>query len=190
MQRERLMVAVTELMAHLGYRSIGVRDIARQAKVSLAAFYDCYADKDECCFAAYDRFIAVLLDRIAAALDDGDSWEERMASVVRSYLAALDSDPVVARAFQVEMDALGRPARERRRQALHGIGLALKTRREERWPDHPRIPESGYVAAVYGVRQLASDALDAGDEGHLIDMADEVGLWAAASLTRPQRAPL
>lgn len=185
-QRERLMAAVTELMAHRGYRGVGVRDIAKQAKVSLSAFYDCYADKDECFFAAYDRFIAVLLERISAALEEGDSWETRLTNVVRSYLEAMDADPVVARAFQVEMDALGRPARERRRQALRGIAMALKSSREQIWTDHPTVPESAYVGVVYAVRQLASDALDAGSGGPLIDMVDEISPWVTASLGATQ----
>lgn len=182
-QRERLMAAVTELMAHHGYRGIGVKDIAARAKVSLAAFYGCYSDKDQCFFAAYDRFIAVLLGRIATALEDGADWEQRLTRVIGSYLSALDADPVVARAFQVEMDSLGRPARERRREALQGIGRALKLKREQLWPEDPRLPESAYVGTVYAVRQLASDALDAGYLGPLSDLTAEISSWATATLT-------
>lgn len=63
-QRERLMIATTELMADSGYQGVGVRQIAKRARISPAAFYECFPDKDACVFAAYGRFIEVLLTRI------------------------------------------------------------------------------------------------------------------------------
>ena len=182
-QRERMLIAVTELVAQHGYRGVGIRDIVKQAKVSLATFYECFADKDVCYFAAYDRFIAVLLDRLVAALDHGSEWEDRVRLVVRSYLEALDADPVAARAFEVELDALGRPARERRRRANQGMGGLVQAMREETWPGHPALVESAYVGVVCAVQQLASDALDGGYEGSLADMTEEISGWVVATLS-------
>ena len=65
-QSERMLAAVTELLAARGYRGFGVGEIATRAGVSLEAFYKCFAGKDACIFAGYDRFIDVLLRRIAA----------------------------------------------------------------------------------------------------------------------------
>ncbi len=38
--QERLMIAVTELLAERGYLAVGIRDIASRAGVSRAAFYE------------------------------------------------------------------------------------------------------------------------------------------------------
>ncbi len=176
-QRERLMIAVTELMAHGGYRGIGVREIATHARISQGAFYECFADKDECVFAAYDRFIALLLERVAGALGDDVTWDETIKRVIRAYLATLDEDLVVARAFQVEMDALGRPARDRRRDALVGMAMVLKGERERLWPEAHQVADSAYVGAVYAVRQLASDVLDAQSKPRLEDLTGELAVW-------------
>jgi AcrR family transcriptional regulator len=54
-QHERLLVAVTELLAARGYRGFGIEEIAKRAGVSLGAFYECFGGKDECVFAGYDR---------------------------------------------------------------------------------------------------------------------------------------
>jgi len=178
-QRERLMIAVTELMAQGGYRGIGVRDIAAHARISQAAFYECYADKGECVFAAYDRFIALLLHRVAAAIGDDAPWDAMIRRVIRAYLATLDEDLVVARAFQVEMDALGRPARDRRREALVGIAMVLKAERERLWPEAPAVADSAYVGGVYAVRQLASDALDEQASPRLADLTEELAVWVS-----------
>ena len=159
-QRERLMIAVTELVAANGYRGVGVREIASRARVSRAAFYEVFTDKDECIFAAYDRFIAVLVTKVLGVASDNDSWEATLSSAVKSYLVTLASDVVTARAFQVEMDALGRPARERRRQALTGLAALLQERRTRLAPHAPPLPASAYIGGVYAVRQLVSDELD------------------------------
>ncbi len=176
-QSERLMIAVTELMAAEGYRSIGVREIAARARVSAAAFYECFDDKDACVFAAYDRFIEVLLTKVALPLDDPQEWDGTVAMVLHEYLGTLASDPVVARAFQVEMDSLGRRARDARRQALTGMAAVLKARREELWPDHVVVPLDAYVGAVYAIRQLASDALDEYDRPDLMALANDAAPW-------------
>ncbi|MGW6376098.1 TetR/AcrR family transcriptional regulator [Rhodococcus sp. NPDC055112] len=176
------MIAATELMAESGYRGVGVRQIASRAKVSQVAFYQCFPDKDSCVFAAYDRFIEVLLTRIRQNLPTTttDWGREVVTSVVAAYLGALDADPVVAQAFQVEMDTLGRPARVRRRTALVGIAQVLKSERERLWPEHPRPPLTAYIGAVYAVRQLASDVLDDPEGGYTSALAAEAGLWIEA----------
>ncbi|MFC9788424.1 TetR/AcrR family transcriptional regulator [Rhodococcus sp. NPDC127528] len=176
------MIAATELMAESGYRGVGVRQIAARAKVSQVAFYQCFPDKDSCVFAAYDRFIEVLIVRIREILPTTPTdWDRQViTSVVAGYLGALDADPVVAQAFQVEMDALGRPARARRRTALVGMAQVLKSERERLWPEIPRPPLSAYVGAVYAVRQLASDVLDDPEGGSTSDLAAEAGLWIEA----------
>jgi len=106
-QRERLMIAMTELMATRGYEPIGIRDVAARAGVSSAAFYECFADKRECVFAAYDRFIGVLLERLAQAATLRTTWDGWVLAMIRAYLDTLQQDLVVGRAFQVEMDAVG-----------------------------------------------------------------------------------
>ncbi len=182
-QRERLMIALTELMAESGYRGVGVRQIAARAKVSPAAFYECFPDKDACVFAAYDRFIEVLVARIreilpTVAMDFGHAVE----SVVSGYLSALDADPVVARAFQVEMDALGKDARVRRRTALVSIATVVKAERERLWPGNLSVPLSAYVGVVYAIRQLASDVLDDPDGGSVSAFGTDAASWIKAAL--------
>lgn len=181
-QTERLLISVTELMAAQGYRPIGVREIAARARVSQAAFYECFPDKDACVFAAYDRFINVLLARVAKPLEDPRTWDSTVIEVLRAYLGTLASDLVVARAFQVEMDALGRRARDARRGALTGMAAVLKQRREEVWPEHAAVPLDAYVGAVYSIRQLASDALDEDLEPDLVSLASRSEPWIARLL--------
>lgn len=163
-QRERLLIAATELLAARGYGGMSAKEICGRAGASLTAFYECFDTKEECIFAAYDRFIAVLVDRLVAITDDDEEWEQYIWAIVREYLDVLRSDPVVARAFQVEMDALGVEARGRRREALTGLAQLAYDLFEERAPARVAdLPVEAYLTVVYGIRQIASDAIDRGD---------------------------
>jgi AcrR family transcriptional regulator len=181
-QLERLLAAVTELLAGRGYRGFGVGDVATRAGVSLGTFYECFAGKDECVFAGYDRFTEVLLTRMAAAdLADGDV-NAVVGGFIGGYLETLQQDLVVARAYQVEIDALGPPARERRRQALTPFAAYIRerhTRERVTGPSPEPLPWVAYLGIVYAVRQLASDALDTTPEPDLVKLGEDLAEWLA-----------
>ncbi|WP_232680723.1 TetR/AcrR family transcriptional regulator [Nocardioides sp. R-C-SC26] len=183
-QRERLLIAMTELLAHRGYASFGPAEIAKRAGVSLGAFYDCFPGKQECVFAGYQRFIEVLLGEVLAVDHTVTAEPEERARIVRdlmtAYLRTLRLDLVVARAYQVEIDALGPEARSQRRESLrlfarHLIGIAADF--EPDGKPSPLIPESAYLGLVYATRQLASDALDEHAEPDLEALGADLAVW-------------
>ncbi|GGN08341.1 AcrR family transcriptional regulator [Actinoplanes campanulatus] len=185
-QRERMMIAATELLAAGGYRGFGVREICARAAVSRAAFYECFADKDACVHAAYDRFIAVFLARLTVAANRGEDWPGCVREFVAAYLGTLESDLVAARAFGVEMDALGRAARDRRRAALTHLAGFIRELRERRFPGTiGDTPLSAYVGAIYALRQIASDALDAEPVPGLSALVPELSTWLCRMVQSP-----
>ncbi|MFI8287847.1 TetR/AcrR family transcriptional regulator [Streptomyces sp. NPDC085614] len=185
--RERLMIAATELMAADGYRGVGVREVCSHASVSQAAFYACFPDKDACIYAAYERFIAVLTDRlVATGPKSGEQWTAYVAGVLRVYFGTVQQDLVAARAFLVEMEGLGREARRRRREALTVMAGFICVKREEWYPAAGgKVPLSAYIGAVYALRQIACDALDEQEQPDLLAMVPEVAAWVSRMLEAP-----
>jgi AcrR family transcriptional regulator len=177
-QTERLLAATTELLAARGYRGFGIGDIASRAGVSLQAFYRCFESKDACVFAGYDRFITVLLQKMVAVEVTPEDRPGYTARLLDAYLATLQEDLVVARAYQMEIDALGPSARARRRDSLT---LFAKFIREEdaRASDdgQPSQPWSAYIGVVYAARQLASDALDTSAKPDLTALGEDLRIW-------------
>lgn len=170
-QQERIMIAATELIANLGLRAVGVREICARASVSQAAFYRVFRDKDECLTAAYNRFIAVLIERLHGRAHKARSWTGYVEMLSRAYLETLQADVVTARAFQVEMDALGRAARRRRRAALERVARFIRDERLRFAGEGEDIaPLREYLGIVYAVRQLASDALDDDETPNLLEL--------------------
>ncbi|MEV6346325.1 TetR/AcrR family transcriptional regulator [Actinoplanes sp. NPDC051851] len=185
-QREKMLIAATELLAGEGHRGFGVREICSRAAVSRAAFYECFADKDACVNAAYDRFIAVFLERLAEN-QDATTWADCVGGFVTAYMRTLGSDLVAARAFQVEMDALGQPARQRRREAIGRLAGFVRDLRERRFPGSaPSVPMSAYIGAIYALRQIASDALDAAERPDLLALVPEISAWLTRMVEEPR----
>ncbi|MBF6336759.1 TetR/AcrR family transcriptional regulator [Nocardia abscessus] len=177
-QRERLLVAVTELLAARGYAGFGPTDIAKRAGVSLAAFYEAFANKDECVFAGYDRFIQVLLTQLTAAEIVGRDRRAIVGDALGQYLRTLQNDLVVARAYQVEIEALGPAVRRRRRKSLRlfaeyirGLVRGVGGKRL------PALSVTAYLGVVYAVRQLTADALDESDEPDLTSLSADLEPW-------------
>ena len=177
-QRERLLIAATELLAADGYRAFGPGEVARRAGVSLAAFYGCFENKAECVFGGYDRFIEVLLARLGAVAVEGRTQAEIVRDMLGAYLGSLQSDPVVARAYQVEIDALGAPARERRRDALNLFAAFLEEVTRRTLPSRS-LPQTAFIGVVYAARQLASDALDTEADPDLEALGEDLQAWVA-----------
>ena len=179
-QRERLMIATTELLAKRGYLAVGIREIASRARVSRAAFYECFADKQECVFAAHDRFVMVLHARLAATVDRDGHWDTFVTSMLSAYLGALQEDPAVARAFLVEMDALGREARARRRSALRQLAEFVGTSCAQAFGEGSggtAPSQAACLAVVHAVRQAASERLDEQPQPDLIGLVPELAEW-------------
>ncbi len=179
-QRERMLIAMTELLAAKGVGAVGPAEVAKRAGVSLDAFYECFEGKEQCIFSGYDRFIGVLLERLLAADVEGQTRVELVDTLLGAYIETLQSDLVVARAYQMEIDTLGPEARARRRNSLQLFADYIRevaARKEPGGQPPAWIPRAAYVGMVYAARQLTSDALDLAAEPDLSGLREELRLW-------------
>jgi AcrR family transcriptional regulator len=194
-QRERLMAAITELIAADGYGRVTIGAVASRAKVSRTAFYECYPSKEDCAFAAYERFIAVFLAAMAEQAGKADDIHGLIGAMLDGYFSTLEKDLVATRAFLLEFDATG-AARARRRTALKGIASYVRQMHEEFLASDPTLSplfaEEVYLGIVYMARQLACDALDEQRKPSLRAIGDTIAPWLLAAFvsgaaTRPTR---
>jgi AcrR family transcriptional regulator len=66
-QVRRLRGATIAAVAEAGYAAVTVADIVRRARVSRAAFYAHFADKEDCFLAATREGGKLMADRVVAA---------------------------------------------------------------------------------------------------------------------------
>jgi AcrR family transcriptional regulator len=113
-QRWRILEAVTEVTAKVGYAEASVADVIAVAGISRKTFYEQFRDKEDCFLSAYDvlseRLVRSLV-QVGAELPPGPG---RRRAQLEAFLAALEREPAVARVFMVDVLGAGARALERR----------------------------------------------------------------------------
>lgn len=108
-QRGRIMQAVTDEVAAVGYARATVAGITRRARVSRTTFYQSFDDKEHAFAEAYvaisDQVVSVIRER--AAQTDDSAWRERIDLGVRALVGSFESRPSYARSYMVEVHGAG-----------------------------------------------------------------------------------
>src|SRR6202167_4020469 len=109
-QRERLLRSVIAAVSESGYLAVTVADIVRRARVSRAAFYAHFADKEDCFLAATAEGRDLMIAQIVSATRalPADACDEEVLRVAcRAFLAFLAGEPAFARVFYIHMPTAG-----------------------------------------------------------------------------------
>jgi AcrR family transcriptional regulator len=149
MQRERLLRAVIAAVYSSGYGEVTVADIVRRARVSRAAFYAHFSDKQDCFLAATREGGQVMLDHVRAAtrkVSPDTSGEGILRAAMTAFLEFLAAEPAFARAFYIDMPAAGPRALSRINAAQHRFAELNHAWHERFRPDHPEWPAVPYEA--------------------------------------------
>lgn len=177
-QRERLLRSVIASVADIGYAEVTVADIVRRAKVSRAAFYDHFTDKEDCFLAATREGRLLMVDRVVAAgraLPAGVPDEEIMRATCRAFLGFLADEPAFARVFYIDMPAAGPRAVERLEVAgrlFADLNCRWHQRARERHPEWPAVPYEAFLALSGATTELVRSMVRAGRTDALPDLED------------------
>jgi AcrR family transcriptional regulator len=185
-QRERLLLATTEVVAEQGYVKTTVADILGRAGVSRATFYDLFADKEACFHAAYAANAELVASVMAAALERVRAAGEedplvRLDKVLSVYLRSLRDAPALARVFLVEVYAVGPAAIEQRQRSLEQfVDLVAETHRGEPGVLGTKASQRFAAQAFVGaVSSMVTNAVGAGDTDGLLALREPLMRLAA-----------
>jgi AcrR family transcriptional regulator len=194
-QRERLLRAVIATVAKAGFSNVTVAGIVRDARVSKAAFYAHFTDKEDCFLAAAREGGQLMMDRVAAAarrLPPETSAEDALRASIAAFLDFLAAEPAFARTFYVDMPTAGPRAVERIEAALHGFARLNRAWHERARRDNPAWPSVPYQAyyALAGATTELVRAEVRHDKVHTVrDLEDAlVALHLAVLAARPWTA--
>ena len=167
-QRERLLRSVIAAVSESGYMTVTVADIVRRARVSRAAFYAHFADKEDCFLAATAEGRDLMIAQIVSAtraLPAAACDEEVLRVACRAYLAFLAAEPAFARVFYIHMPAAG-PRAVDRLDAGTGLFADLNQkwhqRAREHHPEWPSVPSEAYLALAGATAELVRSMVRAG----------------------------
>lgn len=151
-QRERLILAMLNAAADLGYLETNVQDVIDRAGVSRPTFYEHFANKEDCFLAAFDSSAERLLELVTAAAEEGgDVWRDRVRFGLAALLRFAGREPDTARTLVVEARAASAVAVRRRVELLDDFARRLDTQARKLLPEaHPNSPltASGVVGGV------------------------------------------
>jgi AcrR family transcriptional regulator len=178
-QRTRLYGAMIESVAQRGYTATTVAHVIALAGVSRRAFYEQFANKEECFLATYDIVMARAKKRMTDAWLAERGWANRLHA---SCQALLDDCTENANGMHlVLVDALGVGAKARDRllvgmaayERVVATGFSLA-------PDGVVLPPLVPRAIVGGVRHVVYNRLREGREREVARLTDELLDWISA----------
>jgi AcrR family transcriptional regulator len=183
---------VIAAVSESGYLAVTVADIVRRAKVSRAAFYAHFADKEDCFLAATAEGRELMISQVVAAtraLPAGSRDEEVLRVACRAYLAFLAREPAFARVFYIHMPAAG-PRAVGRLDAAAGLFADLNQKwhehARENHPEWPRVPPEAYLALAGATDELVRSTVRAGRTDALPELEETlVSLHLAVLAARP-----
>jgi AcrR family transcriptional regulator len=176
-QRERIMTAMVDLVGEKGYGATSVREVAKRAGVSRKAFYELFANKQECFLATYDALVAEGLDRVSAAARDAGGLKDELGLGLGALFQRSIETPSIQRLVLLEVAAVGPAGMQRREQLISSYeGMWRKNLGA---PARPGIiPNPLLRAIVGGVLRVLYTRVQTGAQRKLPALIAELVRWS------------
>ncbi len=153
LQRGRMVSAAVEVIDEVGYARMTVARVIGRARVSRNAFYDVFADCQDCFLAAFEQAVSRARLLATEAYEREVGWREGMRAALASLLSFVDEEPALARLCVVEALGAGERVLERRSRLLAEVAdvvdrgrLAAGARRSA-----PEITAEAAVGAIVSI---------------------------------------
>ena len=152
-QRERLLAAMIEAIAEIGYNTLTVQNVLTRAGISRPTFYEQFEDKEDCFLAAFDAAAARMRGRVeAAASEAGSIWRDQMRGGLVGLLGFIADEPQEARALIVEARASTPSGLKRRDELLDRYAACIDALVREDLDEPPSaIAAAGVVGGIESV---------------------------------------
>ncbi len=174
-QRERILAATIELVAKRGYRGTSIDHIVKSARVGYTAFYQLFADKEDCFCAAFDRVLADARQQLIASLSPAAPWPEQVCAALHSLLELIAAEPFRARIVLVEALTAGEAAFSRHEALLDDVAQTLRAGRALR-SDPEAPPPTLEEATASGIAWLINQRVVLVDLGDIEQLFPELAL--------------
>jgi AcrR family transcriptional regulator len=177
-QRIRMHGAMIEAVATRGYQNTSVRHVIGLAGVSRRAFYEQFANKEECFMETFDLVVNRGISRINQAYRSGQgSMEERMRTAFGAFVEEVATNSKAMQLVMIEAQSVG-PEGLRRLQRTTGMfeGLLSNSFSDPHSPD--ALPLPVVKAIVGGLRRAAFLALRDGRTAGLSELTEEMLRWS------------
>jgi AcrR family transcriptional regulator len=116
--RQRILVAMAEIVAKRGYHGATIEHIVKRAGVSRATFYEHFDNREDCLLAGFDETAVELQRRMETAASAAGEWPDQVRAALAAFLEYVVAEPALARTCIVESVTAGPVAMERYERAM------------------------------------------------------------------------
>jgi AcrR family transcriptional regulator len=193
-QRMRVGMAMLESIGEQGYVATTVSDVVALAGVSRKAFYQHFANKEECFLATYDAIVDEGRRRVARTFAETDEQSDRIETAIRALFVAAMENPYALRLAITEITAVGPAGIERRERAMtaygqlirEGMGFGTATGKAGGRVTYAGLPDTTLRAVVGGLNRVLVASLHAGRATKPLDLVPDLARWATAYRPMPK----
>jgi AcrR family transcriptional regulator len=178
-QRARLYGAMIEAIDRQGYRATTVAHVIALAGVSRRAFYEQFANKEDCFLATYDIAVARAKKRMLEGWLAERGWANRTHRACQAFIEDTTKNAKAARLVLVDGLEIGVCSRERLLRSALAFERALAAGFKMA-PDGIPLPPLAPKAIVGGTRYALFDRLRNNREAELPALTDELLDWISA----------
>jgi AcrR family transcriptional regulator len=172
-QRERILSAVAQAAAELGYAEMSVEAIIARAGVSRRTFYEHFKNKEDAFLAAYGAVVHRQARHIRAAYFTETTVRERLRAGIKAYMQFTASEPELARMCIVEVLAAGPRAMARRNEAMRMFAEIIEDNIAELIPGCRRAALAAETI-VGGIHEVVLSRILANRIDELPGLADDL----------------
>jgi AcrR family transcriptional regulator len=189
-QRLRVGMAMLETIGEKGYVAATVSDVVGRAGVSRKAFYQHFANKEECFLATYDTIAREGRRRVARAFRDAEGHPDRMETAIRAVFEAAMENPDALRLTITEITAVGAAGIERRERAIVDYGQllqeCLRTSPVAVADDFSGLPDTTRRAMAGGLNHVLVACLQGSRRTKPLELVPDLARWISTYYPAPK----
>ncbi|WP_422743367.1 TetR/AcrR family transcriptional regulator [Mycobacterium sp. WMMD1722] len=161
--RRRLLDAMADSIAEVGYGSTMVADVVRRARTSKSKFYAVFEDREACLLALLSETNSANLAAVAAAVDPTAPWQTQVRQAVETWFDCSERRRHVTLSWIRDVPALGPAARSLQRDAMDRFVQLVQTlsdTAELKAMGISPIPQARAVLLIGGLRELTAHTVE------------------------------
>jgi AcrR family transcriptional regulator len=186
-QRERILQATIKMLIDKGYASTTVADIASEARVTRAAFYQHFRDKQEVIVEINQIHFQRLMAVTARAFFSEERWPERVWEAV-SVAAAMNAvNPAATKIGFIDTSAMGPEFARRVNEIVMAFAVFLEEGYRFR-PDAEILPRLCSEAIAASMCELIYGEIRTGDPQRFRELVPHVAYVTLAPFMGPEHA--
>jgi AcrR family transcriptional regulator len=183
-QRRRLLEGMIDAIGAKGYSATTVSDVIKRAGVSRKAFYEHFANTEECFLATYDSIAANGQGAIASAFSRTQGLPDSVQATLEELFELATARPNALRVLMVEIGAAGPAGIERREQLV--VRFEEFLRQSLGLPPGPGpIPNPVLRGVIGGLLHVLYGHLRRGERVQLRKRTPELVRWATSYWPAP-----